>query len=129
MAVRRVRMGGALLSLSFLVVLLREIRESPNHTFMPSERFTRLVIPLHSATSGTYYKPLFKLASRRFYGGRLLYTATGVSTFQVQRLLISGDVSPNPGPKRKSTTKYPCGECSKPVRRNQNAILCAECNI
>ncbi|PFX21740.1 Neuroendocrine convertase 1 [Stylophora pistillata] len=50
-----------------------------------------------------------------------------VSTFQAQRLLISGDVSPNSSPRRKST-KYPCGECSKSVRSNQDAILCSECN-
>lgn len=116
------------MSLLFLVVLPREVRKSPNYTFTPPERSMRLVIPLHSTTSSTYYKPLFKFASRRFHRGRLLYTATGVSTFQVQRLLISGDVSTNPGPRRKSTTKHPCSECSKSVRRNQNAILCAECN-
>ena len=46
MAVRRVRMGGALLSHLFLVALLREVRESPNYTFMPPERYTRLVISL-----------------------------------------------------------------------------------
>ena len=29
-------------------------------------------------------------------------------------LLLSGDISTNPGP-----VKYPCGKCSKPVKRNQ----------
>lgn len=127
MAVRHVRMGGTLLCLLFLVVLLREFRESSNCSFMHPERCTRLVISLHLTTSSAYYKLPFKLASRRFNGGRLLYTATGVGTFQAQRLLISGDVSPNPGPRRKPT-KYPCGECSKSVRSNQDAILCSECN-
>lgn len=120
-------MGGTLLCLLFLVALLREVHESSNCSFMHPERCTRLVIPLHLTTSSAYYKPPFKLASRRFNGGRLLYTATGVGTFQAQRLLISGDVSPNPGP-RKKHTKYPCGECSKSVRSNQDAILCSECN-
>ena len=78
--------------------------------------FPRLV-PFHSEMAGTYYKQMFKLRWRHFQGGRLLYTAAGVSTFQVQRLLISGDVSPNPGPKNESTAKYPCGECAKPVRK------------
>ena len=106
MAVRHVRMGGTLLCLLFLVVLLREFRESSNCSFMHPERCTRLVISLHLTTSSAYYKLPFKLASRRFNGGRLLFTATGVGTFQAQRLLIYGDVSPNPGPRRKPT-KYP----------------------
>ena len=106
MAVRHVRMGGTLLCLLFLVVLLREFRESSNCSFMHPERCTRLVISLHLTTSSAYYKLPFKLASRRFNGGRLLFTATGVGTFQAQRLLIYGDVSPNPGP-RKKPTKYP----------------------
>jgi len=123
MAAGRVRMSGTLLSLLLLVLHLREVRKSPNHTSLLRRHFPRLVIPFHSETAGTYYKPLFKLGSRRFQGGRLLYTAAGVSTFQVQRLLISGDVSPNPGPKNKSTAKYPCGECAKPVRGNQNCYF------
>ena len=70
---------------------------------MQPKHCARLVISLQLTTSSAYYKLPFKLASRRFNGGRLLYTATGVGTFQAQRLLISGDVSPNPGPRRKPT--------------------------
>ena len=69
----RVRMSGTLLSLLLLVSHLREVRKSPNHTSLLRGHFPRLVIPLHSETAGTYYKPLFKLGSRRFQGGRLLY--------------------------------------------------------
>ena len=72
LAVRHVRMSGTLLCLLFLVVLLREFRESSNFSFMHPERCTRLVISLHSTTSSAYYKLPFKLASRRFNGGRLL---------------------------------------------------------
>jgi TnpA family transposase len=32
--------------------------------------------------------------------------------------LLSGDISTNPGP-----VKYPCGKCSKPVKRNQRVRL------
>ena len=37
---------------------------------------------------------------------------------------------PIPGPeKRKFKPKYPCGECRRTIRRNQDTILCARCNI
>ena len=42
---------------------------------------------------------------------------------------MCGDISENPGPgKTKSATKYPCGECRKAVKNNQDAILCACCH-
>ena len=34
------------------------------------------------------------------------------------QLLLSGDISVNPGP-----VKNPCSACQKPVRKNQSAIL------
>ena len=37
-------------------------------------------------------------------------------------LLLAGDVERNPGP-----VKFPCTMCSKPVKRNQRAILCDTC--
>ncbi|CAH3036625.1 unnamed protein product, partial [Pocillopora meandrina] len=43
--------------------------------------------------------------------------------------LVCGDISSNPGPaKGKDKPKFPCGECSKPVRKNQDAILCSSCD-
>ncbi|CAB4039134.1 Neuroendocrine convertase 1, partial [Paramuricea clavata] len=64
---------------------------------------------------------------RRFLSGKILYTTNGISTFNMERkLLTCGDVSPNPGPKG-SNSKYYCRECRKKVRRNQNAIICTDC--
>ena len=39
-------------------------------------------------------------------------------------LLISGQISPNPGPIR-----YPCKICNKPVKSNQKAIECDKCEL
>ena len=39
-------------------------------------------------------------------------------------LLLSGDISTNPGPR---TTKYPCGVCKKAVKWGQDAIRCDGC--
>ena len=55
---------------------------------------------------------------------RVLYTVNA-STFQFDRIILCGDVHPQPGPAAK--TKFPCKECQKNVRSNQNAILCANC--
>ena len=35
-----------------------------------------------------------------------------------------GDIHLNPGP-----IKFPCKECGKSVRNNQNAMLCSECGL
>lgn len=39
-------------------------------------------------------------------------------------LLLSGDISQNPGP----YWKYPCGDCSEPVKSNQAGIQCDNCD-
>ena len=44
-----------------------------------------------------------------------------------RKLLICGDVSSNPGPKG-SNSKHYCIECRKKVRRNQDAIICTDCD-
>lgn len=47
-----------------------------------------------------------------------------VKTF-VSLLLLSGDISVNPGP----CYKYPCGICGKPVKLNQRGIQCDFCEV
>ena len=68
--------------------------------------------------------------SSRYFAGRVQYSTNGTSTFQIQRdLLYCGVILSNPGPvKDKDKPKFPCGECSKPVRKNQYAILCSSCD-
>ena len=72
----------------------------------------------------------FKHRGKRFLSSRVQYTAKGTSSFNLDRHLLScGDIATNPGPKgTKSSPKYPCGECQKAVRNNQDAILCINCN-
>ena len=72
----------------------------------------------------------FKSRAKRFLSCRVQYTAKGTSSFHLQRDLLScGDISANPGPRKtKSAPKYPCNECQRTVRNNQDAILCSGCN-
>ena len=66
----------------------------------------------------------------RFLLGRLQYTSKADSSFQIERHMLSGDISPNPGPGKKSCKpKYPCKECGKQVKSNQDAILCSSCGM
>lgn len=69
--------------------------------------------------------------AKRFPSTKVLYTLKGTSTFQFKRKLRTcGDIDPIPGPeKRKFKPKYPCGVCRRIIRRNQDTILCARCNI
>ena len=68
--------------------------------------------------------------ANRYFAGRVQYSTNGASTFQIQRdLLVCGDILSNPGPaKGKGKPKFACGECCKPVRKNQDAILCLSCD-
>ena len=69
--------------------------------------------------------------AKHFLVAKVQNTTKGTSTFQIERkLLVCGDVSPNPGPKTtNSKSKYPCGECARIVRKNQDAILCVRINV
>ena len=66
----------------------------------------------------------------RFLPGKFQHSTNGTSTFQIeQKLLVCGNISLNPGPiQGKGKPKYPCGECNKHLRKNQDAILCSTCN-
>lgn len=66
-----------------------------------------------------------------FLTSRAYYTANDTSTFQLYRTIeyYSGRrCSTNTGPKNnKKLPNYPCNECYKNVRSNQDALLCAVC--
>ena len=61
---------------------------------------------------------------RGFLQSRTRYYANSDSCFQQAHLLVSGDVSPNPGP---VTNASKCSVCSKTVARNHRAVNCDQC--
>jgi len=83
-----------------------------------------------ACNSTVYPNCRFKHRGKCFLSCRVQYTAKGTSSFNLDRHLLScGNIAPNPGPKgTKTSPKYPCGECRKAVRNNQDAILCITCN-
>ena len=44
--------------------------------------------------------------------------------FTLSLLILSGDISLNPGPLR-----YPCEKCGQAVRKSRRAIMCKECSV
>ena len=52
----------------------------------------------------------------------------GTNTFNIDRLPLCGDVASNPGPRKPTSSRFPCKEFGKRVRSNQDAILCVDCN-
>ena len=73
---------------------------------------------------------------RKYIGNIQLHYPNSIKTFKF--IAVCGDVELNPGPgketirtntntkEKKQRCKYPSGDCLKPVRNNQNAILCTE---
>ena len=63
---------------------------------------------------------------RTFTLARIPHNTGATSSFQLH--FKSGDIYPNPGPlTNRSSVKFPCGECQRNVRSNQDVILCVNC--
>lgn len=76
---------------------------------------------------------IIRRSKARLIGGHIPYYANTVSSYIFRLLIICGDVELNPGPNSqdnevKTRWRYPCGECLKPVKSNQNGIRCALCS-
>ena len=66
---------------------------------------------------------------KRYLTGRIPHAPNSTSGFQIERrIVLSGDIEANPGPKAKRAPKCPCKKCERGVKNNQDAILCIECN-
>ena len=91
-------------------------RDATGATTEPDKAF--ILPPSSSAVSNRRMK-------RAFMTFRVPYDVSGICSFQLNKL--AGDVHPNPGPSQ-AGIKFPCGECQKSVRSNQDAILCATCD-
>ena len=55
---------------------------------------------------------------------RLNSTTNNLSLFLLRLIILSGDISLNPGP----NWRYPCGVCKNPVKSNQNGLQCDSCD-
>lgn len=58
--------------------------------------------------------------STAYYTSRSTRYPNSVSTFQLAKLVVSGDISTNPGPEK-------CTMCSRTIARNHRALRCVLC--
>ena len=108
-----------LLLVSYVVL---EPNQRSNHTSRSSCEALRLKF-LEEVLS--FRLPSRHTRRRTFTLLRVPHNTGATSSSQLH--LKSGDIHPNPGPKKRNTAKYPCGECQCNVRNNQDVILCVEC--
>ncbi len=120
----------ALYYLPTLVIISLASRFSPSPIGVPSQstvtgedphsvRFAPSVVSLNAGDllhPSNYPRSHLQLK----YSKRIVTTSAWVIII----LLLAGDIELNPGP----NWKYPCGECSGPVKCNQKGIYCDVCN-
>ena len=95
-----------------------------------ADSFDVFIIKISSVTGSDYQlETLSKFTQRTVMASRRIGSSTGTkqsikhSYYLVIALLLSGDISLNPGPVR-----FPCITCSKPVKSNQLAFQCDFCD-
>ena len=79
---------------------------------------------LHSATTVRLQRRhvgFTHLSRKRFFASRVKHSSHSTSTFQITRIVLSGDVSMNPGPPK-------CSVCDKTIARNNRAVECNACH-
>jgi len=62
-----------------------------------------------------------QIQRKGFLSSRLVHTPTAISTFQLQKICISGDVEFNPGPVK-------CKSCNRTIAKSHRALRCDQCN-
>lgn len=117
-------------SLQILVLLFGTavlIHESIGGDVLPGYISVSKAFVVPEFVSNSMNQRRFKSGAKRFPSQWVLHTVKGTSSLNLVRdVLLCGDVAINPGPKgKKLMSKYPCSECHKAVRNNQDAILCA----
>ena len=128
--------GHTFLSCYILALFLGHLNVFSVRTTLPRRPSTQLPFDESvgvSIPAFSYRKAPFVIAVRsgakHGRGDRYLYvkiphSAKSLSSFQVSRLALCGDVHSNPGTTRKiMPPKFPSKECGKAVRNNQFAIL------
>ena len=87
----------------------------------------------HKVNTSFEYVRFPSLKRLKYFCSRILYYHNSSATFQTEiyqvenqvcyLLLLSGDVETNPC----QNYTFPCRKCEKPVKKNQNGLLCLNC--
>ena len=118
--------------LAFILILQRIAPENHNYidlqitkdeleTTFRRHQLQEEILRCNFMTTGTNdLAPFTKEEHRRQVSARTIS-----HYFLTLNVLISWDIALNPGP----NYKYPCGQCNKPVKRNQKGIQCDGCDL
>ena len=66
---------------------------------------------------------------RAYFSARMKYYPNTVASLRLARLIIAGDISPNPGPKHAEAGTIKCNNCSRKIAVNHRAIRCESCRM
>ena len=123
--------------LILLVLLIRSTKKLPSddestNTALPESEFTsyrhfseavQTRVTFGLTTRWRHVGSLSKVVG--YYGARISRYANSDSTFQLIRVVISGDVSENPGP---TVNKPKYQQCFRTIARNHRIIICSSCD-
>ena len=135
MVVRRVFFRSAILVLFlWLLVFSSLLNNSPNErssVFVKGDGFGTL-FPLYLKWNGRLShndRAPGRARGRKFFFTRISIYPNSQASFQLSRLLESGDVCPNPGPTTAAHNPARCSECKKTVTvaKTHRAINCDSC--
>lgn len=132
MASRRAFLGSRILALIWVSICLVNWDFNSNLSFLELDQVCMLA-RYHPHRSVNFFDFDFHtlVEERRHFGSsfyrgggylsfRISLYPNSVSTFQLNRLIISGDISENPGPDK-------CSVCTNTVAKNHCAISCDSC--
>ena len=117
------------LLISFWILALMCALEHNKHTSL-NEKSSRWILIIQTTQlkifGSNWNRKCSPTGTRAGYvKSRTLYYNNCSATFNYQRLRLSGDVSPNPGPKSKRI----CTDCDRVVAQNHRATRCNSCSL
>ena len=65
---------------------------------------------------------------RKFLSARISFYPNSQSCFNLSRLIVSGDICPNPGPTASVNISAKCAVCKRMVAKTHRAVNCDSCS-
>ena len=93
-------------------------------TYQPGQEPTAYLIFVPAWNNSHHDSKVYNV--KGYLSSRVSRYPNSASTFQISRLIISGDIAENPGP---STNKLICPECSRTIAKNHRTLTCSVCDL
>ena len=92
--------------------------------YQPGQEQTAYLILVLAWNNSHHDSKVYKV--KGYLSSRVSRYPNSASTFQISRLIISGDIAENPGP---STNKLICPECSRTIAKNHRSLTSSVCDL